>query len=161
MRKSLAHLVCQGFFVVTAVILLAGCQSADQQGRGPVPPTDVHHDVAGLVQRFPALGEPASVSWVTWGDGSGETPGGWTVEYLDAVVRLNPLATNALITIAKPTDQHRAPQVQDVLRSEVPAGPFLTSDGLDAAFSSTDASTYAYLDRGANVLVLQSTGVGG
>jgi hypothetical protein len=160
MRKSLAHVVCQGLSVGLVGVLVVGCQKADQSSGGPPPPTTVRHDVAGLVEKFPALGEPASVAWVTWGDDSAETSAEWNVEYLDAVVRLTPLATNALITITKPTDTGRVPQVQEILRSEVPAGPFLTSDGLDLAFGSNDASTYAYLDRGNNALVLQSTGVG-
>jgi hypothetical protein len=163
MRKSLAHLVCQGLFVALTASLLAGCQKSDEPAAGPPPPTVVRHDLPDLVKRYPPLGEPASASWVVWGGNvaAGEDPDQINVEYVDAVVVLKPGGADALVTYAKPTDTGRTPLVQEILRSEVPAGPFLTSDALDKAFGSFDASTYVYLDRGRNTLVLQSTGLSG
>jgi hypothetical protein len=153
--------VCQGFFVAGIVViamLAAGCQKSDAPG-GPPAPTTVRHDLPELVARFPPIVDPVSADWVTWGEEPGEAEGYWGVEYLDAVVHLKPAAVDALVTVAKPALEGRTPTVQQILRSAVPGGPFLTGSGLDAAFSSANASTYAYLDRGRSVLVLQSTGV--
>jgi hypothetical protein len=159
MRRSLAHVVCQGLSVLAIVSLVAGCQKSDERAAQAPPAPTVRHDLPELVKRFPPLGEPLTASWVTWDDDQAGAPAEWNVEYLDAVITLNPLASNALIAVTKPTDTGRKPLVQEVLRPEVPAGPFLTGDVLDSAFSSPAASTYAYLDRGSSTLVLQSTGV--
>jgi hypothetical protein len=160
MRRSLVHVVCQGLFVVMTASLLAGCQKGGvKAGSGPPPPTAVRHDLPDLVKRFPTLIDPVSAAWVTWGDDTGGAPEGWNVEYLDAVVHLPSSSTQALVSVTRPTDTGRKPSVQTILSSEIPGGPYLTGDGLDRAFSSANASSYAYLDRGRNVLVLQSTGV--
>jgi hypothetical protein len=164
MRKPLAHLVCQGLFVVLTGSLLAGCQKADDQLAGVPPPTTVRHDIPELVTRFPPLVEPASAAWVLWSDdggGDGDAPADPQVEWLDAVVQLAPGSAEALIAFTRPTDTGRKPSVQEILRPDVPEGPFLTGDALDQAFSSVTASSYAYLDQGRNILVLQSTGVRG
>jgi hypothetical protein len=161
MRKSLVHLVCRGLFAVLLGLTLVGCQTDDEQAvTGPPPPTTVSHDVAELVKRFPTLGKPVSAAWVQWNDDN-SAPAGLKVEWLDAVVHLQPGASEALVAVTRPTDTGQKPSVQEVLRPEVPDGPFLTGDALDQAFSSADSSSYAYLDRGRQILVLQSTGVSG
>lgn len=134
-------------------------------GAGP-PPLEVKHDIAGLAQAFPGIGAPESVAWVQWSGPAGEgantegadTEGANTmVRWTDAVVRLTPVVVDAMVTQFKPTDTGRKPVVQDVLQSEVSAGPFLTGELLDAGFSSDSTSTYAFLDRERATLVLQAT----
>jgi hypothetical protein len=163
MRKSLAHLVCQGFLVFSSALVLVACHGGDDSaGSGPPPPTVVRHDAAPLVARFPLIVDPVSVAWVQWHDGGDPAqPESLDVEWVDAVIHLAPGATNAFLALYHPRDEGRRPAVQDILKSEVPDGPFLTGSALDGAFASFDSSSYAYLDRGRDVLVLQSTGVGG
>lgn len=159
MRKSLVHLVCRGFFAFGIALTLVACQNDEQTVSDPPPPTTVRHDVAELVTRFPILGDPVSATWVLWNDEN--APADLKVDWLDAVVQLQPGPSEALVAITRPTDTGRKPTVQEILRADVPDGPFLTGDALDKAFSSADSSSYAYLDRGRHILVLQSTGVSG
>jgi hypothetical protein len=138
--------------------VVAGCAGAPAQPVPDVsaPPAEVHRDIPGLAKEFPGIGAPESVVWLHWDDpaaGDADTGVSWT----DAVVRLTPTVAEAMVAQFEPTDTGRAPRVQDVLRPEVPTGPFLTGVLLDAGFSSDSTSTYAFLDRERATLVLQAT----
>ncbi len=152
--------------IATAALCAAvaiGCSGASQDISPDVdpadaaPPTELRHDIAGLVEVFPGVGAPESVAWLQWGE---LTDGPSAVVWTDAVVRLSPAVADAMAAQFEPTDTGRRPQVQDALSAEVPAGPFLTGELLDAGFSSETTSTYAFLDRGQATLVLQATSIG-
>lgn len=134
-----------------------GCSAPSQEvaaSESPPPPTDVHRDIPGLVEVFPGIGAPVSVAWLQWGDPAAGDAG---ARFTDAVVTLSPAVADAMVTQFEPTDTGRAPKVQDALSAEVPPGPFLTGELLDAGFSSDSTSTYAFLDRATATLVLQAT----
>ncbi len=152
--------------IATAALCAAvviGCSGASQDISPDVdpadaaPPTELRHDIAGLVEVFLGVGAPESVAWLQWGE---PADGGMAVRWTDAVVRLSPAVADAMAAQFEPTDTGRRPQVQDALSAEVPAGPFLTGELLDAGFSSDSTSTYAFLDRGQATLVLQATSIG-
>jgi hypothetical protein len=149
------------FGIATAGLCAAvatGC-SASQAPPAPAeaaPPAEVQRDIPALAKVFPGIGAPESVVWMTWGEPAG-ADAGTGVSWTDAVVRLSPAVADAMIAQLKPTDTGRAPRVQDVLQPEVPPGPFLTGELLDAGFSSASTSTYAFLDRERATLVLQAT----
>ncbi len=136
-----------------------GCSAPSQEvaaPESPPPPTEVHRDIPGLVTVFPGIGAPVSVAWLQWGDPAAADADA-TVRFTDAVVTLSPAVADAMVTQFEPTDTGRAPKVQDALSAEVPPGPFLTGELLDAGFSSDSTSTYAFLDRATATLVLQAT----
>ncbi|MGW0161788.1 hypothetical protein ACWDUN_21005 [Mycobacterium sp. NPDC003323] len=139
----------------TAVCAVAasGCSGVDENPP-PAPQLDVRHDVEGLAATIPAIGAPESVSWVQWSDPAAAR---WT----DAVVLLAPAVVDALIAQFSPTGTGRAPQVADELRAQVPPGPYLSGERLDAGFSTDVTSAYAFLDRERATLVLQATSLDG
>lgn len=144
--------------IATAALCAAvasGCSDAPEEAApaASVQPTEVHRDIPGLAKAFPGIGAPESVAWVQWEDPAAADAVHWT----DAVVRLAPAVADAMIAQFEPADTGRAPKVQDVLSAEVPPGPFLTGELLDAGFSSDITSTYAFLDRERATLVLQAT----
>lgn len=94
------------------------------------------------------------MSWVQWSDPAAAR---WT----DAVVLLAPAVVDALIAQFSPTGTGRAPQVADELRAQVPPGPYLSGERLDAGFSTDVTSAYAFLDRERATLVLQATSLDG
>ncbi|MCP9273834.1 hypothetical protein [Mycolicibacterium arenosum] len=154
MKRPLAVvLVCLG-------PLLVGCGD-EPDDRTPSPPTVVRHDLAPLTTRFPALGEPSAASWVTWNSHHPDDRGvpGPTTYWIDAVVSLAPAVVNALVRDHQPVPEGEVPDVQDLLRPELPAGPYLTDARLDLAFTTPELATAAYLDPSAHVLVLRSTGM--
>ncbi|WP_304107149.1 hypothetical protein [Mycolicibacterium bacteremicum] len=138
----------------TAVCAVAasGCSGGSDAPAEPTagPELVVRHDVEGLTATIPAIGIPESVAWVQDGDASGAR---WT----DAVVRMNPVVVEALVAQFDPVAGGRAPRVDEALAAEVPAGPFLSGELLDAGFSTEMTSTYAFLDRAHSTLVLQAT----
>jgi hypothetical protein len=144
---------------LTAVVLLAACQSEpDLVVIGPPPPAVVRTDTPALTAKFPALGEPVSASWVTWdSDGPADLLPSPTVTWIDAVVRLQPATAADLVSRYRPAARSETPTVQDLLRRALPAGPFLTGDALDRAFTSRGWSSWAYLDPKTRDLVLKST----
>ncbi|WP_131590202.1 hypothetical protein [Mycolicibacterium cosmeticum] len=143
----------------TAVCAVAaiGCSHGNDKSQPPPePPVPVRHDIPALVAVFPTIGAPEAVSWVQWtGDAGAPTAG---VRWTDAVVKLSPEVTEAMMKLFQPTDTGRKPRVRDELSADVPQGPFLTGERLDNGFSTPPAtSTYAFLDRGHATLVLQAT----
>ena len=143
--------------IATAALCAAvatGCSDTSEQAapEASPPPTDIRRDIPGLVAVFPAVGAPDAVAWLQWGD-----PAEDAVCWTDAVVKLSPAVAGAMVDQFAPTDTGRAPRVADALSAEVPPGPFLTGELLDAGFSSASTATYAFLDRDVATLVLQAT----
>lgn len=154
MKRPLATLlVCLG-------PLLVGCDD-EPADPTPPPPTEVRHDLAPLTTRFPSLGEPLAASWVTWNSHHPDDRGvpGPTTYWIDAVVSLAPVVVDALVRDNQPGQEGESPDVQNLLRPELPTGPYLTGARLDLAFTTPELATAAYLDPSAHVLVLMSTGM--
>jgi hypothetical protein len=149
------------FAFLVVVVVLAGCgRGAERTAGTPPPPTGVRHDLEPLTSRYPALGEPVSASWVTWNSsrpGDRSVPGP-TTYWIHAVVLLSPTTTTELATRYLPRPEGKRPDVQDLLRPEVPEGPFLTGAALDRAFTTPDLSGFAYLDPVADAVVVMSAG---
>ena len=125
---------------------------------GPdLPPEHIEtrSDYAPLVQRFPVIGVPQQVMWVTWNSASRDVPGP-TTYWIDAVITLAPQTASALARDFAPTGQGRVPSVQDALRPAVPPGPFLSGAALNEALSTSGWSSVAYLDDERNQLVLSA-----
>ncbi|PRC41838.1 hypothetical protein C6A85_000000113570 [Mycobacterium sp. ITM-2017-0098] len=119
------------------------------------PPVEIRSDTEPLTTRFPAIGTPDAVTWVTWNSASSDVPGP-TTYWIDAVVTLPPQTTTALVTTFQPAADGKTPSVHDMLRSAVPPRPFLTGTALDAALSTSGWVASAYLDRERNQLVLSA-----
>jgi hypothetical protein len=122
---------------------------------GPPPPTGVRRDLGPLIERFPAIGTPTSAIWVTWNNATGG-PAAPTTYWIDVVVTLAPTTAAELVAAHRPIDAGGRPTVQALLDSKVPAGPFLTSDSLDEALSTSGWRSSAYLDRDGRQLVISA-----
>jgi hypothetical protein len=144
---------------VVVIALVTGCGQRDGAPATPAPPTEVRHDVAPLTSRFPVLGTPVSASWVTWNSSvsNDRSVPGPSTSWIDAVVHLDPHVTTNLVAQYVPIPAGTKPDVQQLLRPELPPGRFLTSTRLDAAFTTVGWASSAFLDPMANVLVLVST----
>jgi hypothetical protein len=144
---------------VVVIALVTGCGPRDDDPAIPAPPTEVRHDVDPLTSRFPVLGTPVSASWVTWNssDPNDRSIPGPSTSWIDAVVHLDPNVTTNLVAQYVPIPEEKKPDVQQLLRPELPPGPFLTSARLDLAFTTAALASSAFLDPMANVLVLVST----
>lgn len=118
-------------------------------------PTEVRHDLDPLTKRFPEIGRPVSATWVTWNSASGGFPGP-TTYWIDAVMTLEPAATEALVARYQPGTEGKGPHVQQLLRDDVPAGPFVTGAALDRALSTSGWRSSAYLDPPNNRLVISA-----
>jgi hypothetical protein len=137
---------------------LAGLFGSDSQAvkGAPVPPAMVRHDTQQLIWQIPQLGKPDEAVWVTWNNGGDPSLDG-TVHWIDAVVKLPPADTGRLVAQYHPVASGQQPAVQKILRSELPAGPYLTGPELDKSFSTPTMTTYAFLDQDNNTLVLMTT----
>jgi hypothetical protein len=142
--------------LLVCALIAVGCASG---GLDRAEPTDqaaeIRRDTAPLTKRFPAVGSPEAVSWVSWNSSSGRAPGP-TTYWIDAVVTLQPQTAQQLIDDFRPAAAGKTPTVQPVLRSALPPGPFLTGAALDTAFSTSGWATAAYLDAGRHQLVLSA-----
>ncbi|MDG4664286.1 hypothetical protein [Mycobacterium sp. 236(2023)] len=136
-----------------AALLLCGLLVACAPD-APVADREIRTDTAPLTERFPAIGEPLTVSWVTWDSATGGAPGP-TTYWIDAVVTLAPQTTKALEAL-KIAAQGKAPEVADELRPAVAGGPFLTGEELDGALSTTGWMATGYLDPARNLLVISA-----
>lgn len=127
------------------VLLLAGCATvpapAEKSGSG-----EVRHDLDPLTDRFPQLGEPESATWLsgTMGDAPGPS-----LYWIDAVIVLSPAEFDTLQE-GSTLEQVPAPETE----VDLPAGPLLRSDELDAEFSQDEFQTEIYLDEASRSVVL-------
>jgi hypothetical protein len=147
------------YALLVGILMLAGCGRGDEVVATPRPPTEVRHDMAPLTSRFRELSAPVSADWVTWNSsGHDDRVPGPTTYWLDATVRLDSATWSRLKTQYGPTDHGRRPNVEQLLLSELPPGPYLTSEALDAAFTTPSLAASAYLVADGDHLVLTSTG---
>lgn len=126
--------------------------SAAKSGTG-----ELRTDLDPLVKRFPVLGEPAKARWMSGTYGRSDVPGPSTY-WIDAVVSLAPEKVEQLRSAYSPVSEGKTPDVADGMREQVPAGPFLTGESLNAAFDHERWYASAYLDPKTGELVLVATG---
>jgi hypothetical protein len=116
---------------------------------------DVRTDLEPLTKRFSALGRPVSATWMS-GTLGGQAPGPSTY-WIDAVVTLTPDAAASLrSTSPEPTTE--TPDVEDGVRSALPAGQLLHSEALDAKFAQGSFRARAYLAADSDTIVLVALG---
>lgn len=151
MRKWVVALV--------AAVALAGCQAREPAQEPAVKSGtgELRTDVEPLVQRFPVLGTPAGARWMSGTFGRADVPGPSTY-WIDAVVTLEPAVVERVVADYAPAAEGKSPDVTEALRAELPGGPFLTGDALDAAFDHERWHADAYLDAKSGGLVLVATG---
>lgn len=144
-------------------LLLAGCTIPGDNTRGTTMPAAqkqgdgrLRTDTEPLTKRFPALGAPTRVAWMSGTMSSSGAPGP-TTYWIDAVVWLDATAAETL-RATNPTATGVSPALVEGVRSQVPAGTLLTGDGLAAAFQSADWWPEAYLVEGQDVVVLIAKG---
>ena len=139
-----------------AAVALVGCQvqpePAAKSGSG-----ELRTDLDPLLSRFPVLGAPAGARWMSGTFGRADVPGPSTY-WIDAVVTLPPAEVERVVSAYAPAAEGRTPDVVEGMRAEVPDGPFLTGDALDAAFDHERWHASAYLEPESGELVLVATG---
>lgn len=142
--------------LVVATVALVGCQAqaehAAKAGSG-----ELRTELDPLLSRFPVLGTPAGARWMSGTYGRADVPGPSTY-WIDAVVTLQPVDAQRIVSTYAPTDEGEEPDVVDGVRADVPGGPFLTGEALDAAFGSERWHASAYLEPESGKLVLVATG---
>lgn len=146
-------------FVILATIPIvvpdAGC-SADTAAQPPARKSTanpVRHDLEPLMKRFGALGTPVAASWVSGDMGDVRVPGP-SMYWLDSVVELTADTARELKHTYKPGLSGESPDVWSTLRALLPENRYLTSEGLDAAFTTTTMQTKAFLAEHRPVIVL-------
>ena len=142
------------------VSLLAACGPTGEPGVvTPPPPTELRRDTGPLTSRFPMIGEPSTARWVVWNSAGGgdERMPGPTVYWINAVVTLRSATADELVGRYAPTEQGASPEVAELLRPELPPGPYLSGDELNKAFTTAEWLSRAYLHRPSNRLVLTAT----
>lgn len=148
--------------VFAVAISLGGCRSGDESPRTEtsIQANAIRHDLEPLTKRFPNIGSPISATWMSGTLGaqsdSRVTVPGPSVYWIEAIIELQPSTADALRSKYTPTATGEAPSLKESLRTEVPAGPFLTSRALDTALSNNDWRSTAYLRSGSNTLVMRS-----
>jgi ABC-type Fe3+-hydroxamate transport system substrate-binding protein len=164
MRESPVHPLRRGLFAVICALTVSACgtHADESSASGDAAPQTVRYDVPALTGMFPAIGKPTSAAWLRWDDeGRNVTMQALNSTRVEAVIKLTPDTTDALLAQCQPTDAGRAPTVQDILRPELPDGPYLTGDRLDQTFGTPRSTSVAYLDPKQNTLVLESTSMRG
>lgn len=167
---------CNGWGAVAAVGLLLSSCTSGPAGPSLLPsatradPGPLRTDEAPLTRRFPALGDPVTVTWRSGTTGDGAAPGPSTY-WIDAVVRLPPGTADELAAAAgvSPTVAATGAATGDAtaeLPADLPAdvraaagnGPWRTAATLDAAFSTSGFGTQVFLSG--DVVVLRAIGSG-
>jgi hypothetical protein len=168
MARALDALVMTTTLAVLATACSGGGdRSDDSAGASPAPAEgEVREDPAPLTRRFPAVGDPVSVRWMSGVLGEGDSgsdaridvPGPSTY-WIEAVIELAPDSAERLrswaLASSAPSDEG-PPPLHELLRSSLPDGPFLAGDALDAGLTDDEWSTDAYLSEDGHTLVLLS-----
>lgn len=116
----------------------------------------VHHDLAPLATRVPALATATAVTWTSGTMGDGRAPGPSTY-WIDAVVTLDQVQADhvrsglTLAPVSRPT-------LAAPVDGAVPAGPLLGSDELNRRYAPDNWSATAYLTAEGSTLILQLMG---
>ncbi|WP_285507130.1 hypothetical protein [Actinokineospora sp. NBRC 105648] len=151
---------------VVIALSLASCQAAGpgeragthSDGQARKSGTgELRSDLDPLLTRFPLLGTPESVRWMSGTYGDPDTPGPSTY-WIDAVVKLTHTKATQLTTAYAPVAGDSKPEVVDGMAAHLPAGPFSTSPALDAAFKRDRWSASVYVDPRTDELVIVATG---
>ncbi|QRY46484.1 hypothetical protein JVX93_06435 [Mycolicibacterium boenickei] len=148
--------------VLAASVSIGACHSGDEIARMETSMHDnpIRRDFQPLTERFPEIGTPLSATWMSGTVGaqsdSRVTVPGPSVYWIEAIIELEPATTDTLRSKYAPTPAGEAPNLDDGLRAEVPAGTFLTSPALDTALSNNDWRSTAYLHSSSNTLVMRS-----
>ncbi|WP_156750324.1 hypothetical protein [Mycobacterium sp. 852013-50091_SCH5140682] len=165
-RKTLR---AKAFAVPTALLVaaVAACgptahspQQRDASMNAPASKTTsnpVRHDLEPMTRRFPALGSPATASWVSGDMGDPSVPGP-SLYWIDAVVELTAETANDLKQRYQPVPTTAAPEVWNTLTEWLPKGGYLASDQLDAAFTTTKLKSKAFLAADIPVVVISAIG---
>ncbi|WP_273736473.1 hypothetical protein [Mycolicibacterium septicum] len=151
--------------LVCLTFVASGCNSTtgSQRTTGEATtttPNEIRHDLEPLTKRFPVIGNPVSATWMsgtlgTQSDSRATVPGP-SVYWIEAIIELEPATTDTLRSKYALTATGETPHLNDNLRTEVPAGTFLTSPALDTALSNNDWRSTAYLHSSSNTLVMRS-----
>lgn len=146
--------------VVAAASLLTACStpaadptpgaSATRAGTG-----EMRHDLEPLTDRFPRLTAATDATWMSGTLGDDRVPGPSTY-WIDAVVTLDDSDYAALLTETDAQPTTETPVLDPGLEDELPDGPFLRSDALDALFSPDEYRSVVFLDDDARTVVLSS-----
>jgi hypothetical protein len=118
---------------------------------------ELRTDLEPLLTRFPVLDGIAQARWMSGRYGDPANPGPSTY-WIDAVITLPSAKLEELRATYSPAAAGATPNVVAGLRDELPAGPFLSSNALDAAFKHERWWASAYLDERTGELVLVATG---
>lgn len=148
------------FLVAGAAVLLAGCTDTRPdrtQPSGPAKQGDgtLRTDAGPLLKRFPVLGQPAQVRWMSGTLGDDRVPGPSTY-WIDAVVTLAPADAQRLRGAAELHDVSL--EVIDGVRAQVPSGRLQGGPALDAALAAQGWEVHGGLVQGTDVLVLVARG---
>lgn len=152
--------------VLLAALLAVSCGSGaggSDEGEG-MPPTkatksgtgELRTDLEPLVTRFPVLEGVDAARWMSGTYGDSRNPGPSTY-WIDAVIELPKAKAEELRSRYAPTSTNAEPEVVAGLRDELPSGPYLRGEELDAAFKHGRWWASAYLSE-AGELVLVATG---
>jgi hypothetical protein len=137
--------------------MLAGCQEEAPQPAAKSGTGELRTDLEPLVKRFPTLATATGARWMSGTFGRADTPGPSTY-WIDAVVVLEASEVERLVSAHAPTATGEQPDVIEELNEQLPHGPFLTGDALDAAFQHEDWRVDSYLARESGELVLVAMG---
>lgn len=118
---------------------MAPAPIAQKNGTG-----ELRSDPAPLLKRFPLLGRPARVQWMSGTTGDARVPGPSTY-WIDALVQLQPEDAARLRRLHQPQADAALPEVVEGLRPLLPAGPWSRSAALDAALSQQGFVARAFL----------------
>ena len=132
---------------IALLLVLTGCAGepapAEKAGSG-----EVRHDLEPLTERFEQLGEPEEATWLSGTMGDERAPGP-SLYWIDAVVVL---PTEAFEELAATYELEEAPAPDAEV--ELPDGPLLRSDDLDAEFSQGPFRSGVFLDEASRSVVL-------
>lgn len=141
---------------LVAAVVLVGCEGqaepAAKSGTG-----ELRTDLQPLVTRFPVVQAANGARWMSGTFGRADVPGPSTY-WIDAVVTLPSAEVERVVSGYAPTDEGRTPDVVEGMRAELPVGPFLTGDALDAAFVGEGWHASVYLAPKSGELVVVATG---
>jgi hypothetical protein len=117
----------------------------------------VRHELEPLTKRFSALGSPVAASWVSGDMGDPSVPGP-SLYWIDAVVELKADTANDLKAQYQPVPTTATPDVWNTLTEMLPKGGYLTSNQLDAAFTTTKLKSRVFFAADAPVIVICAIG---
>ncbi|MFC9662981.1 hypothetical protein ACFVJ5_22320 [Nocardia sp. NPDC127606] len=140
-----------------------GCSTApsdsNSQERTSSVSNELRRDPEPMQKYFPIIGKPVEVFWLGRNNASGAP--GLTTYWVEAVVELEPDTAAALRTGL--VAQAQPPALPDVLRTEVPAGSYVTGPEFDTALGGSaewNGTATGYLHTEKPILVFTATSGG-